>query len=284
MITSDREDVRFWHHPAHPAVELVSARYRRYRFTRHIHDSYTVAVIETGVEEWECRGVLHRAGPGAIGAVNPGDVHTGHSGVPEGWSYRVIRPDVALMTAIAAEVGAGRGAPLLTDAVIDDPVTAERLRAAHRAAAEGDRLASSTLLRTALATLVTRHASGTAAPPPPRRLPAQVRAARDILHAELLDPPSLAELAETVRAEPFALLRAFRAAYGLPPHAYLVQQRVDRARELLRTGARPAEVAAATGFADQAHLSRHFKRITGMSPGVYRRGAGSFKTAEHGPG
>ena len=102
--------------------------------------------------------------------------------------------------------------------------------------------------------------------------PRSVRAARDLLHARLADPPSLEELASAVGSGTFALLRAFRAAYGLPPHAYLTNLRVQRAREMLDTGLRPAEVAARAGFTDQAHLNRHFKRIVGVPPGAYLLG------------
>ena len=69
----------------------------------------------------------------------------------------------------------------------------------------------------------------------------------------------------------FALLRAFRAETGLPPHAYLNQIRVRRARTLLDGGITPADVAMTTGFADQAHLTRHFKRVVGVPPGAYQR-------------
>ena len=69
----------------------------------------------------------------------------------------------------------------------------------------------------------------------------------------------------------FALLRAFRAATGLPPHAYLNQVRVRRARLLLDDGVPAADVAGQVGFADQAHLTRHFKRVVGVPPAAYQR-------------
>ena len=66
------------------------------------------------------------------------------------------------------------------------------------------------------------------------------------------------------------LIRRFRAAHGVPPHAYLVQIRLLRARRLLAAGERPAAVAAACGFADQSHLGRWFRRAYGLAPGAYR--------------
>lgn len=72
-------------------------------------------------------------------------------------------------------------------------------------------------------------------------------------------------------AGPFALLRAFRAAYGLPPHAWLTGERVRAARRMLEDGLPPAETALAVGFTDQPHLNRHFTRIVGVPPGAYQR-------------
>ncbi|MCP6275069.1 helix-turn-helix domain-containing protein, partial [Klebsiella pneumoniae] len=68
----------------------------------------------------------------------------------------------------------------------------------------------------------------------------------------------------------FRLTRAFKAAFGLAPHAYLVQLRLSRARRLLADGLSPAETAAALGFADQSHLGRWFRRAYGLTPAAYR--------------
>ena len=114
-----------------------------------------------------------------------------------------------------------------------------------------------------------------AAPRRPRRASAAVAQTRDLLLSRLADPPSLDELSELTGLGQFALLRAFRAETGLPPHAYLNQVRVRRARRLLDRGLTPAEVAACTGFADQAHLTRHFKRVVGVPPRAYQRERGT---------
>jgi AraC-like DNA-binding protein len=103
------------------------------------------------------------------------------------------------------------------------------------------------------------------------RAPSAVRDVRDLLPERLADPPTLAELADLTGLSQFALLRAFRAATGLPPHAYLNQLRVRQARLLLDEGVLAADVAAEVGFADQAHLTRHFKRVVGVPPAAYQR-------------
>jgi AraC-like DNA-binding protein len=67
----------------------------------------------------------------------------------------------------------------------------------------------------------------------------------------------------------FHLMRSFCKEFGLPPHAYASQVRLIAAKQLLATGQKPAEAAAAVGLYDQSHLNRLFKRAYGITPGVY---------------
>jgi AraC family transcriptional regulator len=88
-------------------------------------------------------------------------------------------------------------------------------------------------------------------------------------------------LAENIRLETLAntanlslshFARAFRDTVGVPPHRYVLQQRINRAQELLiRTGAPLSEIAASTGFADQSHFARNFHRLVGVAPSAFRR-------------
>ncbi|MDB4974844.1 MAG: sle [Myxococcaceae bacterium] len=104
--------------------------------------------------------------------------------------------------------------------------------------------------------------------------------ARDRLETELCSPPTLGELAEAVGANRFALLRSFRRAFGVTPHAFLMTLRIERARSRIARGAELIEIAHELGFADQPHFTRVFKRIVGVTPGHYARRvrAISFKT------
>jgi AraC-like DNA-binding protein len=267
------EVARYWRHRAVDGVDLLRARYVTHRYGRHAHETYTFGVIEAGVEEFEYGGRLLRAGAGAVALLDPDVVHTGQAGTAAGWSYRVLYPKVSVVTDVAAELGWPAGTPRFPQTVLYDPATAALVRSAHRSAEHGDDLASSTLLRTALAELLRGHAAGgpAASPNRSRRAPAAVGVVRDLLHERLDDPPTLAELAAMTELSQFALLRAFRAEMGLPPHAYLNQLRVRRARLLLDDGVPAADVAAQVGFADQAHLTRHFKRVVGVPPAAYQR-------------
>jgi AraC-like DNA-binding protein len=268
-----REVARYWQHAAVEGVDLLRASYVTHRYGRHAHETYTFGLIEAGVEEFDYGSNVFRAGAGAVALLDPDVVHTGQAATPAGWRYRVLYPQVSVVTEVAAELGWRSGTPRFPQTVVYDAGSAASLRAAHRAAEHGDQLASSTLLRTALGGLLRAHAApgpvnGTT---PVRRAPLAVGTVRELLAERIADPPSLAELAALTGLSQFALLRAFRDATGLPPHAYLNQLRVRRARQLLDDGLAPAEVAAQTGFADQAHLTRHFKRVVGVPPAAYQR-------------
>ncbi|MFL6077451.1 MAG: helix-turn-helix domain-containing protein [Mycobacteriales bacterium] len=277
------ERARYWRHPAAAGVDLLWARFREYRFTRHSHEGYTIGLIESGVEEFRIGGGVARATPGTIGLINPDVVHTGEAGVPAGWRYRVFYPSADVVAEVAADLGL-RGLPSFIEPVVRDAEAARLLTAAHRAAeAAGgaDPLAVSELLRAGLGRVIRAHGRQRAGRAVPAAGPAHVERARELLHGHVADGVSLDTLAEVAGCGPTSLVRAFRRATGLPPHAYLTQLRVREACRLLDAGVPASDVAGAVGFADQAHLTRHFKRHVGVTPGMYAR-AGTFKPAAAG--
>jgi AraC-like DNA-binding protein len=94
---------------------------------------------------------------------------------------------------------------------------------------------------------------------------------RDLLDSHLATGLTLRAAAAALHAHPDHLVRAFSAAFGLPPHRYLTARRVDAARQRLLDGQSASDVAAAVGFHDQAHLTRHFTRQLGVTPARYAR-------------
>ncbi|MFC1419902.1 helix-turn-helix transcriptional regulator [Streptacidiphilus cavernicola] len=267
------ERAYYWTHPALPEVDLLDAHYVRHNFGKHTHDGYVIAAITEGVESFHHRGTVETAVAGSLALVDPDTLHTGHAGHPGGWSYQVLYPSTASVAQVAAEIGAPGGTPAFRAAVAVDDELSRLVCRVHLAAGQNQGLAASTLLRLTLARAVRLHTSARGPDAPPAAAGREAaRRARDLIAADLTDPPTLERLAALVGSAPFPLLRAFRAAYGLPPHAWLTQRRVNTARRLLDAGAMPAEVAAAVGFVDQAHLTRHFRRIVGVPPGAYRSG------------
>lgn len=133
-------------------------------------------------------------------------------------------------------------------------------------------------------------ATATEPPSPGRRREPVLRTAGEYLEAHLGGRPTLDSIAGEAGVDKFTLLRHFKRAYNTTPHAYLVRLRLARARQMLAKGTPPAEAAGAAGFADQAHLTRWFHRVHGITPAVYAREVRrtwtvpiSFKTLDGSP-
>ncbi|MBP5890606.1 AraC family transcriptional regulator [Streptomyces scabiei] len=270
-MAGSAERARHWRYEELPGVDLLRARYVEKKFVRHTHEHFVIAAITDGVEVFHHGGADRYAGPGALALVNPDTPHTGRAGVPEGWRYGAVYPSPDVVAEIAAETTAIRGTPGFVNPVLQDPYAAGLVHQVLRAVDEGNALAADTLLRVAVTRLL-RLNGGPLPQRTVRTAGATVAArARAVLEERMTDPPTLERLAADLGTSPFALLRAFRTAYGMPPHAWLTDARVRRARGLLDTGTSPAEAAVAVGFTDQPHLNRHFSRIVGVPPGAYQR-------------
>ncbi|WP_245783366.1 helix-turn-helix transcriptional regulator [Amycolatopsis sacchari] len=149
--------------------------------------------------------------------------------------------------------------------VLEDRTLADALRSLHASLAEG-RLAQDEALHATVRALVRRASTRPLRSHGPS---AEVRQARELLEAAYAEDLRADDLAEAAGCSRFALHRAFVAAYGVAPSDYQRQLRLRAARRLLAEGHPPAEAATRSGFADQSHLTRWFKRYYGLTPGRF---------------
>ncbi|MCH0542715.1 AraC family transcriptional regulator [Streptomyces sp. MUM 203J] len=273
------EWARHWQYPGLPGLDLLRARYVRHSFARHSHEGFVLGAVRRGVEDVVMPDGTIQAHPGTIVLINPEVPHAAHAGIPEGWSYATLYPSRELVAGIAREETALRGTPSFSETIVADESTARLVRAVHRAAEEGNALAADSVLRVVLARMLRRHGQVRPARQPVAAGARVAARAREILLERMAAPPSLEQLARELDTGPFALMRAFKAAYGMPPHTWLTDARVREARRLLEAGTAPAQAAVTVGFTDQPHLTRHFARIVGVPPGAYQRErARTYKT------
>ncbi len=270
--TRFRDNARYWRTPLLPGADLLTAEYHDHEFTPHWHDAYTIPVIEAGAETYRYQGARHVAEAGSVPIINPGELHTGSRAMDEGWRYRVLYAPVAYIHALAEEI-AGRAQPLpWFDAdVIRDADLAVRLAHAHRLLeANDDPLGAETAMLDALSTLLVRYGRTRAHHAPLAADDQRVVTMKEQLTDDLAAPLKLADLADAVGLSPFHAARLFNRATGLPPHAWRNQVRLQRSLAPLRAGASVADVAAASGFTDQSHFTRHFRRMFGVPPGRWQ--------------
>jgi AraC-like DNA-binding protein len=253
-------------------VTLFSADGFRQTFARHTHDEYALGVITQGVLAFDYRRCSHLAGPGEINLVVPDEAHTGEPALGNEWSYRMFYLEPSLVQDVARQIGRrASGLPFFAAGVLHDPVLAKDILALHDDLCDEriSALESESRLIAVLVHWLRRYAERQ---PIVAELGARVREAervREIIEEGWKEKPSLRRLAAEVDLNTYQLLRAFVRRYGMPPHAYLLQRQLREARTLLDGGSSIAEAAFAAGFADQSHLSRHFKRTWGMTPGAY---------------
>lgn len=257
--------------PAGQALDLLHARVAE-PYAPHVHEEYAVGACTAGREVIRYRGALHYAGPGSVVVLEPGEAHTGGPADPPDFTYRVMYPAAGLLAEGLLAQGARR-LSRFREPVIADPGLAAELGRLHAALGAGlgetEPLEAESRLSWLFGELVRRHAS----PSRDVEVPGAGRVARLVmaqLADRLVSPPALAEIAAGTGLSRYQLIRSFRTEVGMPPYAWLAQHRVSAARALLERGCRPAEAAALTGFADQAHLTRWFRRVVGVTPGVYR--------------
>ncbi len=251
-------------------LRLLTGRYGEHRYHPHTHDEYTLSVIEQGDLRFQAAGREHHARQGEVVVIPPHTVHDGRNGGPSGFGYRVLylHPD-SLRTAL------GQDDLALRDGVHHDARCAMAILRGHRLlqACSDTRLGSEMALLRLLEDLVPAlrcpdaQAARTSAA---CRHPATRRVAQRLDDCPQ-DNPGLDDLANEAGLSRRHLTRLFRADLGISIHQYQVQAKVRTAYDLMRRGATGAAAAAAVGFADQAHLTRWFWRIYGVSPGTAAR-------------
>jgi AraC-like DNA-binding protein len=255
-------------------IETIRAHFEGHAYDPHWHDSYLVGVTEQGVQQFNCRRQRHLSTPGRVFLLEPGEVHDGDAPAPEGFTYRTLYLDPQWLDRELRSLfeDTPEHSQLSFAATLaDDPclaiATANAFQSLH---GQEMRIVRQTALDTLLGSL-TSHLRWRALLSPDPRMPLVAHKAREYLHSHMSQDVGLDDLARITNVDRFRLTRAFKAAFGLAPHAYLIQLRLAKARRLLAAGQSPAEVAAALGFADQSHLGRWFQRAYRMTPADYRK-------------
>ncbi|MBV4491453.1 helix-turn-helix transcriptional regulator [Pseudomonas oryzicola] len=267
-----RSHAALWRDPALPHVESRRACHSRACYKAHSHPTFSIGAVDAGVSHFTGAGNgQERLAPGTLVMIPACRVHACNPEPGQAWSYQMLHVAADWLARLRQESalnGEGPGEPAR---ICRDPEV-------YRQFCELNRLlfssASSSEKDAALVAFL--GDLDIAAHPPLAPAPALTATALSglIAHIEGQDPAqlSLAVLARQAGLGRYQLIRAFRAATGFTPHAYLLNARVNRGRQLLGEGQALAEVAYRLGFADQSHFQRVFKAHVGVTPGQYRGG------------
>lgn len=260
---SDRAQFR---QPAHRGgIELYRAHIVRHAFEPHTHEAYGFGVIDAGVERFRYRGSEHLAPPQSLVLMNPDVLHTGRAETAQGWRYRMAYVDAALLRDVIGEADWVFAAPVLRH-----EASTRRASVALQALWSADSPLAFDGALLELVQAVQPHACR-GSRERTSELDAPLQRAIELMHDRLADPLTLADLAQAAGLSPFHFQRRFKARHHATPHQMLMALRLLRAKRQLAAGMAPALVAADNGLVDQAHLTRRFAGMYGVTPARYQR-------------
>jgi AraC-like DNA-binding protein len=267
----DAERVRIWRPAGEGSVLFMAGQTSRYAIDPRAQHVFGIVgghpmLARRGTRRWLVE-------PGQVVAWDPSGPHAGTAAGAQPWSARLMVIDTDHLTALATEDSSElRDDVRFAEPVLSGPDLHDQFLRLHVAMqAPTTRLERDERLAEWLRAVVGRTSALPAGRSPrSARDDRALRLARDYLGDQPQRNISLDELADVAGIGKFRLLRLFREQTGLPPHALQIAHRIRRAQRLLEAGDSIAEAAAATGFADQSHLHRHFRRSLGMTPRQYQ--------------
>jgi AraC-like DNA-binding protein len=292
--SAEPEWVRAWK-PAVPGVhEVFHAHFVDYAYPPHVHDAWTVFIVDDGWIRYDLETRHRGAGGERVTILPPHVVHDGRAAGAAGFRKRVLY----LTTDVLDERLTGRA---VDRPDIHDPALRHAVHALHRALGQPDDALEAEARLALLGDRLRAHLGDPLRPDPGHPLHphrgdplrahlgdprSETRQAgrlagdlRDLLDERLFERTTLAEAGRELGASPSHLVRCFTGSFGIAPHQYLTARRIDAARKRLLGGEPIALVAAGVGFYDQAHFTRQFKRHVGTPPGRYALSAARWSAA-----
>ena len=267
------QQVAYRRDPDIRGIEICEVNQSRHVFPDHAHDGiYAIGMMLAGGAY--CLGTeksYSLVSPGQIALINPSQVHSGVPVPGKRISYRMIYIDMRSMTTAAEEVTRRpQATPEFTCMVVGDPTLWRHLERLNQLIpGPVSRLEKESAILAAMAHLVPFYGNVRSRRTPAKNTAGSIQRAKAFLCDNLDQKLSLADAAEAAGLSRYHFLRVFKQETGLPPHLFRTLRRVDRAKQLLRSGLAPAQTALSVGFSDQSHFSNTFRRFTGATPGQY---------------
>ncbi|WP_233872565.1 AraC family transcriptional regulator [Paraburkholderia adhaesiva] len=267
---------QFWRDAALPFIEVRAiADGRKVRYGRHAHSTFSIGAVTGGRSTYLNGNTLQHIGAGAVVVVNPEVVHACNPAEAAPWAYRMFYLDVDWLAQLQQDLGFGANHSFhaFEQTLSTQPELFAGLNQLYALLID----AREDTLRKESAIVAYFSALQQALNPAPaaggREPNHRLARAAGFIDDNYTRPLRLDEICAAADLSPSYLIRAFRQQYGMTPHAYIVNRRIEFSRAQLRRGHAIADVAAEAGFADQAHLQRAFRQFVAATPGQYRGNA-----------
>jgi len=254
-------------------VTVLRAQMNDFSYGKHAHEEFSFGVTLAGRQDFFAGGASYRSNPGNIIIFNPGDVHDGHSGLDDTLQYRMLYVHPAQLEPMLNSAGITHSRDFrIADALLDDPQLRQHILNMALLIENNttDKLYQECELYQMAARIAQRYGK-CSLKPKTRKLDHLLLQARDFMVENIQDNMSLNEISRQANLSKYHFLRMFRQQFGITPHQYIINCRVNRAREAIDLGACLDDVVFDYGFSDLSHFNRRFKPIFGMTPRQYQQ-------------
>jgi AraC-like DNA-binding protein len=268
----DTTTLQFWHDPRLPFIEARAIQDgRKVCFDRHSHETFSIGAITSGSSTYINGRIRDRVGKGDMVIMNPGDAHACNPINDEPWSYRMFYVDAHWLARLQCEQGLGDGTDFraFSTMKMHVPELYSGLNGLYAVLADCN---ADLLEKESAAVQFFSEVQRRLDPAPDcaedggRKL----QRAAEYIDDNFMYALKLEDICTAAELSPSYLIRAFKQRYGMTPHAYQINRRIQYGRAQLRRGSSIADVAIEAGFADQAHFQRTFKRLVAATPAQYR--------------
>lgn len=260
----------FWRDAALPFIEARSILDgREISYARHTHETFSIGAITGGVSTYFNRRTKEIVGEGSVVVINPDDAHACNPIVDQAWSYRMLYVDVPWLTELQHELGFSRNTDFRAFSTTSTPVFFVGLNRLYDILTDEN---ADAMQKQSTALSFFMDMQQTLDPAPARLAYANVKLLRaaEFISDNCTRLMTLDDICAAANLSPAYLIRAFKGLFGMTPHAYLINRRIQYGQAQLKRGVAISDVAVNSGFADQAHFQRAFKQHVAATPGQYR--------------
>ncbi len=254
-------------------ITVLNAVMSDFSYGKHAHEELSIGVTTEGVQEFFCDGRTFRSYPGDIILFNPGEVHTGNPGTGDVLKYKMLYFDPEKLYPFVECLSRRSMEDFrIPQTHFKNPILrAILLEITYRAR---DSVNFSILEQEhalyALAVQITKILENFEINGWTSRKDALLMIVRDYIHDNIQEDITIEDLSHVANISKFHLIRIFRRQFGLTPHKYIINHRINKVRNALKRGISATHVAHEFGFFDTSHLNRHFKQMYGVTPKQYQ--------------
>ncbi|WP_028022032.1 AraC family transcriptional regulator [Enterovibrio calviensis] len=253
-------------------VSVLDANMCDFSYDKHAHEEFSIGVTLQGRQDFFCQGAYHKNPAGSVLLFNPEDVHDGQSGGQQDLEYLMLYVHPSSVESQFKALGVKDPSSLRIDGCLIDSM-ALRNQALIMSSLIKDPTSNRIEQESALFQL--SHAMVSCSGfledvVPARRQETLLLRAKDFIQANIDKDISIDDIANAASLSKFHFIRLFRAQFGITPHQYVLNCRINGARKALESGMQSSDVAQAFGFSDSSHFNRRFKRVFGMTPKQYQ--------------